>query len=68
MSEMQFGAYLGQLHRAGTPQSTPTTTPQGTSTSSSQSTVKGVVVAVPACPVERAEDACPPNLCLIGPS
>ena len=34
---------------------------QGTSTATPQGTVKGLVVAGPACPVERADQPCPPK-------
>jgi hypothetical protein len=38
------------------------TSPQPSATASTtQGTVKGIVVAVPSCPVERAEQPCPPK-------
>lgn len=51
---------------AGAPQSTSTAAPpQSTSTSAStpttQGTVNGLVVAGPSCPVERADQPCPPK-------
>ena len=55
------GVGAGSTNPTGAPQSTSTPPPQITITATSEGTVDGLVVAGPSCPVERAEDPCPPK-------
>ena len=55
------GGTGGGANPTGTPQGTGTPPPQITLTATSEGTVDGLVVAGPSCPVERAEDPCPPK-------